>query len=111
MAIHSAKCLLFVAVVGSGGSSLIVTGIARPETVGSIAEVANAGPESLVVGTGTPSPAGTLRNREMIVAESKDGSDDADEEAEEDVEAMVAEVEPAGTRDENGAEERKDADA
>lgn len=46
----------------------------------------------------------------MVVAEREEGTDQADEVAEQDVEAVVAEVEPARTGDKDGREPRDDAD-
>lgn len=70
-----------------------------------VAEAANAGPEGLVLRSGTPRPTGALGNGKVVVAEGEKGRDSADQEAEEDIETVVAEVEPARASDEDSAEE------
>lgn len=56
----------------------------------------------------TPSPSGTLADGKMIEAKSEDRSEDANEVAKQDVEAMMPKVEPARPCDENGSEPRED---
>ena len=69
-----------------------------------VAVGADARPPCLVVASGTPGPAGAAADGEVVPVESEDGGDNSDEVAEENVEGVVAEVEPAGAGDEDGEE-------
>ena len=78
--------------------------------VSRVAVTTNTRPERLVAAARTPSPASTLRNRQVVVAEGEEGGDEPDDVAEEDIETVMAEVEPARGCDEDGREPRDDAD-
>lgn len=78
--------------------------------IGGVAVATNARPKRLVAAARAPSPPSALRNRQVVVAEGEEGRDEPDDVAEEDVEAVVAEVEPARGCDVNGCEPRNDAD-
>lgn len=45
---------------------------------------------------GSPCPARTARDGEVVIPKGEDGADEADEVAEEDVEGVVPEIPPAG---------------
>lgn len=70
--------------------------------VGNIAQPADTSPVCPVRTARAPRPTSSHGDRQVIESEAEDGSEDADEETKENVEAVVAEVEPAGSCDENG---------
>lgn len=70
-----------------------------------IAKTADASPPGLVGTPRAPGPPGALRDGQVVPPKGKDGANGAHEEAEEDVEAVVAKVEPARGGDEDGGEE------
>lgn len=70
-----------------------------------VAKTAHASPPRLVGAPRAPGPARALGHGQVIPAEREEGADGAHEEAEEDVEAVVAKVEPARGGDEDGGEE------
>ena len=74
-------------------------------------QAADTSPEGPVGTARGPCPASSRANRHMVVAEAVDGGDDADEEAKEDIEAVVAVVEPARGRDEDGDAEGHEGDS
>lgn len=65
-------------------------------------QTADSSPEGPVGTARGPCPASSRANGHVVVAEAVDGGDDADEEAKEDIEAVVAVVEPARGGDEDG---------
>lgn len=74
------------------------------------AVTAHARPESLVLRPWSPGPACTSSNREVVVPEREDSRDGANEEAKDDVEAVMSKIEPTRAGDEDGGEERKNTD-
>ena len=78
--------------------------------IGGVAVRADAGPEGLIAATRPPGPSGTSADRQVVVAEGEDGGDGADDEAEEDIEAVVPEVEPSRAGNEDRCEEWENSD-
>lgn len=75
------------------------------QVVASEAQAANASPECTVVATRSPSPTGTSHDGQVVVSEAVDGGDGANEETKQDIETVVAEVEPSRGSDEDGQTE------
>lgn len=74
------------------------------------AQAADASPEGAVVAARAPGPACAGHDGQVVVAEAVYGRDGADEEAKEDVEAVVTKVEPARGGDEDGQAEGDEGD-
>lgn len=89
---------------------LDVAGCGPVLPVGGVAIGADAGPEGLVVAAGAPGPAGARADRQVVVPEREPRRDGADDVPEQDVEAVVPEVEPPRARDEDRREEREHRD-
>ena len=89
---------------------LLVSSAVIAGSGGGIAVASDAAPEGLVVAARAPCPAGALPDGQVVEAESEEGGGGADEEAKEDVEAVVPEVKPATAGDEDRGEEGQDGD-
>lgn len=74
--------------------------------VSRVAQTAHTSPPSLVCRPRSPCPASTAHNRQVIPAEREEGTCGPDEEAKQNVEAVVPKVEPSRGRDKDGSKER-----
>lgn len=75
-----------------------------------VAATANAAPKGTIACTRSPGPSGAFAHGEMVVAEGEPGGQGANDEAGEEVDAMVAKVEVAREGNVDGSQGRHDGD-